>query len=239
MKNLKIATWDMKEFELGQFTCHKEFKAISLLNFLAKGDVDVVALQNVDRKIAMRVNDKLMEFPDMGYHFDRLKSKDDYSIIDRIIDDERNPLIIKNNFINNSDIVDEHGLFINKVYLADQNRLEDKFCIVNTTLGDYGVDYNLELFSKIVNKDDYETIKGKTPIIITGRIDYALCSDEMLKLRKDAFEPNNIRTVGCINKGNRYNYIMANDFDVYDCSSNDDYYVSEMCKPLVANLKMK
>ena len=58
-------------------------------------------------------------------------------------------------------------------------------------------------------------------------------------LRTEVFDKNNLKIIGCINKKNKYNYMMTNGFNVYFCDSYDDYEVSRMCKPLVATLKMK
>lgn len=235
MKNLKIATWDMKEFSLEQVFYHKEEKALALLDFLDYEKPDVVALQNVDRKIARMVNQKLREFPEMGYSFDRLKSDEDYTILDKLVDNEKNPLIIKNSFFTMADEpVNVSGLFINKVYLTEEHT-HDKFCLVNTTFEDLGIDYNFDRLANSINANEFDN----TPMIVTGRIDFGPCSREMHLLRTEAFDKNNLKIIGCINKKNKYNYMMINGFNVYSCDSYDDYEVSRMCKPLVATLKMK
>lgn len=239
MQNLKIATWDMKNFKIEEIFYHKELKALKLLDFLANEDVDVLALQNLDRKVAVMVNEKLREFPEMGYRFERLKT-DDYTILDRLLDKEKNPLIIKNKFLTVGDEpVNANSLFINKVYLRDENNLMDNFCVINICVSDCCTDYDLQSLIKNINRDDYETSLRKTPIVLTGRIDLAFRSDEMFKLQKNALIPNNLRIVKCINNRDKYNYMMLNDFDVEECSCYNDYAITDMCRPLVAKVKMK
>ena len=239
MKNLKVVTWDMQGFTLEEFFYHKGLKALCLLDFLANEEADVIALQNLDRKVATMVNEKLREFPEMGYSFDRLKM-DDYTILDRLLNNEKNPLIIKKNFLTMSDKpISVNGLFINKVYLKDEHNLLDKFCIVNANVSDCCSDYDLDILARSINRDDYETSDHRTPIIVTGRIDLGIRSNEMLKLQKDALIPNDIKIVKCISDHNKYNYMMTNGFDIEECYSDYDYAMTDMCRPLVAQVKMK
>lgn len=56
MKDLKVATWNI---QTSNFKLENEFKALSVVDLLEKENVDVLALQNVNLKLANRINELL------------------------------------------------------------------------------------------------------------------------------------------------------------------------------------
>ena len=231
MKNLNIATWDMKGFRWDEVFFQKEIKTMAVVEFLENEKIDVLAMQNLDRGVALSINDIL---PAIGYHFDHL-NVNNYTLFDSLIEKENNLVIVRDNFLN----VSVPFKNINKVIITDENNLSDKFCIINTSFGKNNIDKNLDRLSNIVNYAEYGNENSKMPIILTGRIDASLLSDSMLKFEDNTLIPNDIKPIGSIKRGEKYNYIMLNDFDVEDCASYNTYAVSDMSKPLMVKVKMK
>ena len=231
MKNLSIASWNLKNnlFDLKK----DEYKVSKILEFINDKDIDILALQNVNRKLGLKINEEIKK---MGYHFDHI-NEESYTMLDRMIGKEKNPIIIKNNFLNISDVAEVKGLLINKVYITDEKNLNDKFCVVNTTLNNIDSS-RIDFLAHYIDTDKLQ-IERKSPIIVTGRFNFDINSMEMTRLRKEALNKNNIHVYGNFKYKNEEDYMMLNDFDVEDCGSYNEYALTDMSKPIMAKVKMK
>jgi len=226
MNNLKIATWNLKD---NKFRLNKNKVKIEIIKELLNEDLDILALQNVDRKLSLRLNEDLNS---MGYHIDHLK-EEGMTLIGDMFGREKNPIIIKNNYMNFSDVIATDGLLVNRVYCQDK---DNKFYVLNTCLYD---ESNVDMLSNIIDYNDVD-MYGKAPMVIAGNLAFDSNSIQMAKLNKIALKDNNITSNKFTNDNRDNDYLLlSNQFVVYSYNILKDLVADDMNKPLLVKAKLK
>lgn len=232
MKNLNIASWNLKSrlFELKP----EEEKIGRITDFMNDKDIDILALQNAGKLLCSKLDDRIRK---MGYHFDHLE-EECILLFNEMINKEKNPIIIRDNFLNKSEVINEAGLVINKVYITDENNLADKFCIVNTTISNTCDINNFNILADCIEYDKLELVR-KCPIIVTGGLNINRFDPKMDNLERTTLNKNNIHTVAISGYKNNIDYLMLNDFEIEDSNVYDEYALGSYSKPIYAKVKMK
>ena len=226
MNNLKIATWNLKD---NKFRLNKNNVKIKIIKELLNEDLDILALQNVDRNLSLRLNEDLNS---MGYHIDHLK-EEGMTLIGDMFGREKNPIIIKNNYMNFSDVIATDGLLVNRVYCQDK---DNKFYVLNTCLDDV---FNIDMLGNIIGYNDVD-MYGKAPMIIAGNLAFDSNSVQMAKLNKIALKDNNITSNKFTNDNRDNDYLLlSNQFVVYSYNILKDLVADDMNKPLLVKAKLK
>ena len=123
MNNLKIATWNLKD---NKFRLNKNAIKIKIIKeLLMNNDLDVLVLLNADRKLSLKLNEDLNS---MGYHFDFIK-EEGMTRFDEMFGREKNPIIVKNNYMNDSNIFVTDGREVNCVFCMNES---NKFYVLNS-----------------------------------------------------------------------------------------------------------
>lgn len=219
MNNLKIAIWNLKD---NKFRLNKNSIKIKIIKeLLMNNDLDVLALQNVDRKLSLKLNEDLNS---MGYHFDHIK-EEGMTRFDEMFGREKNPVIVKNNYMNVSDIVATDGILVNRVFCKNASK---KFYVFNSYLANDEI--SIDMFNNVVRYTEID-MYGKAPIIIAGNFEFDSNNKEIAKINKYTLK----YTCNCDK-----DYLMLSDhFDVDSHEILKDLVPSDMNKPLLVKTKIK
>lgn len=178
MNNLKIATWNLED---KNFRFKKNKIRMQIINGLLEEDVDIIALQNVDRKMLTSLD---KELANTNYELDAKTGNMD-NVADMV--GKKNTLIYKDKFMNIGDKVATDGLIMNVNYLKDKKDCSNYLYLLNSNIEK--IDENFVLLREVVSYAKSNK-RPEESMLIVGNIN--INTDNLFVFNRAILRPNSL-----------------------------------------------
>ena len=249
MSSIRIGTWNIKN---NYFNLRKnDRKIVAIKELLNRTNLDVLALQDVSGILLDKL-EKELEL--CHYHLDRYLYLNNPMMPTPF--EIHNVVIIKDSFINNTDVLKLKTLsptasildvpalkhkYVSKVYIQDEKDKNIAFDLYNVNLDERVnvVETQLESLGESLNK--------KNPMIVMGSLNISSTSIEMAQFRYKFLNKKMLTTIDVSTKTYKYNeedeatdhIIIPNWYKVEDVNVVEDYSNVSSHYPVVAKIKMR